>query len=238
MAPKSSGGEEEGVIDPKADALLRKMSAYVSGLKSFGVEATTVDEHYTSGGQKVQELKESKLTVQRPGQVRIDRTTQHGHATLRSDGQHFMLAQREKHIYATAPAPADLDGQLDTLRDRLQVEAPGGDLLIKDPYTRLTDGVLEGHYIALEPIGEVMAHHLFMSSKNIDWQIWIQDGPRPIPLRYVITSKDMPSHPQFTLELRGWQMDIAPSDDTFSTAPPAGAKRVEFAAPGSAQPNP
>ena len=35
--------QEEGVIDPKADAALKKMGAYLAGLKSFRVESETVD---------------------------------------------------------------------------------------------------------------------------------------------------------------------------------------------------
>jgi hypothetical protein len=63
-APPSKGSrEEEGVIDPKADAQLKKMSDYLAGLKSFRVDTVAIDEKVTTDGQKIQELKENKLTV-------------------------------------------------------------------------------------------------------------------------------------------------------------------------------
>jgi hypothetical protein len=92
--------------------------------------------------------------------------------------------------------------------------------------------VLTGRYIGLEPVGNVMAHHLAMTEKDVDWQIWIEDGPRPVPLRYVITTKDLPSRPQFTVEMRNWQENPPLSKDDFAFAPPAGARRIEFATPG------
>ena len=76
-----------------------------------------------------------------------------------------------------------------------------------------------------------MAHHLAVTKKNVDYQIWIQDGPQPLPLRYVVTGKDMRGSPQFTIELRNWQPNAPVPDDSFAFTPPAGAKKVAFAPP-------
>jgi hypothetical protein len=68
---KSATAEKEGVIEPKADAALHRMSNYLSGLNTFRVDTTTVDETKVSkNGQKIQELAESKIAVRRPGEVR------------------------------------------------------------------------------------------------------------------------------------------------------------------------
>lgn len=233
-APKS-GTETEGVIDPKADAALHRMSDYLAGLKSFRVDTTVVDEKITTEGQKIQELKESKIALKRPGELRVDRFGPNGHAVFRDDGKQFSLYNADKNVYAEAPAPAGLDAAIDDARDRLNVEAPGADLLVSNPYAELIDGVTVGRYIGLEPIGSVKAHHLAVTKDNVDYQIWIQDGPQPVPLRYVITSKDMTGQPQFTIEFRNWQANAPISDDTFAFTPPAGAKRVDPTAPKSAE---
>jgi hypothetical protein len=75
-----------------------------------------------------------------------------------------------------------------------------------------------------------MAHHLAATRKNgISYQLWIQDGPQPLPLRYVVTGQDMRGAPQFTIELRNWQPNAQVSDDSFAFTPPKGARKVEFA---------
>jgi hypothetical protein len=221
-------GEEEGTIDPKADAALHRMSDYLHSLKSFGVTTTTIDEHVTTHGQKVQEVQHSKMVVRRPGELRVERVSPNGHSVLRDDGKQFSAYNKEKNVYATAAAPADLDAAVDDFRERLHVDAPGGDLIVSDPYKALIDGTVTGHYVGLEPIDGVMAHHLAIQKKDVDWQIWIKDGPDAVPLRYVITSKDMKTQPEFTIELRDWQPDVQVANDTFAFTPPAGAKRVEF----------
>src|SRR5580704_766049 len=208
-----SGTDREGVIDPKADAVLHRMSDYLVSLKSFRVDATSVDEKLTTDGQKIQEIKESKIAVKRPGDLRVDRTGPKGHAVFRDDGKQFSLYVPDRNVYAVAPAPAELDAAIDEARDHLSIDAPGGDLLVSDPYADLVDGIKVGQYIGLEPVGSVMAHHLAMTKGNVDYQIWIEDGATPVPLRYVITSKDMAGQPQFTIDLRNWQPNAAISAD-------------------------
>jgi hypothetical protein len=232
---RGSSTEQEGVIDPRADAALRRMSDYLGSLESFRVDTTSVDEKFTTDGQKIQELEEQKISVRRPGQLRVDRVGPNGHAVFRTDGRCFSFYNSDKNVYAAGPAPATLEAAIDRARERLQIDAPGGDLLVRDSYDGLIDGVTVGRYIGLEPIGSVNAHHLAMTEKNVDYQIWIQDGPEPVPLRYVITSKDLPGQPQFTIDLRNWQPNAAISEDTFAFSPPAGARRVALTAQQTAR---
>src|SRR5262249_37443947 len=101
--------QKEGVIDPKADAELRRMSDYLNGLKTFRVETTTIDEHFTKDGHKVQELKESKLAVKRPNQLAVDRIGPRGRALFRYDGKQFTIYGASKNQFAIASAPPKMD---------------------------------------------------------------------------------------------------------------------------------
>ena len=219
--------EEEGVIEPQADAVLHRMSDYLAGLKAFRMETTLVDEKVTTEQQKIQEVKESKIAVKRPGQLRIDRAGPKGHAVFRDDGKQFTLYHSEKNVYTDAPAPATIDAAVENA-ERLAIDAPGGDLIVSNAYAALMDGVQVGRYVGLEPIGNVQAHHLAMRKKDVDFQLWIQDGPQPVPLRYVIVSKDMPTQPEFTLEMRSWDVNATISDDEFKLDIPQGAKRIDL----------
>src|SRR4051812_36912052 len=82
---------KEGTIDPKADAVLKRMCGYMSGLKSLRVDTTTVDEKVTTEGQKIQEIKESHLEMQRPNQLAIDRVGPQGRALFRYDGKQIAV---------------------------------------------------------------------------------------------------------------------------------------------------
>ncbi len=232
-AAKSAAAERAGAIDPKADAALHRMSDYLSGLKTFRVDTITVDEtKVDKEGQKIQQLAESRFAVRRPSDLRIDRVSANGRVVFRDDGKQLSVVNSDKNIYATAPAPAKLDQAADEARKQLQVDAPGVDLLASNPYDALTEGVTEGRYIGLVPMGGgVMAHQIAVIRKNVSYQIWIQDGPQPLPLRYVVTGRNMRGSPQFTIQLRNWQPNANVPADSFAFTPPAGAQKVAFAPP-------
>jgi hypothetical protein len=230
---KSAAAGTAGVIEPKADAALHRMSNYLASLKTFRVDTTTVDETKVSkNGQKIQEVAESKMAIRRPGELRIDRNGPNGHVVVRDDGRQFSVYNSDKRTYATAPAQGDLQQAADQAREQLHVDAPGIDLIGTNSYANLTDGVTEVRYIGLVPMGGgVMAHQLAATKKDVTYQIWIQDGPVPLPLRYVVTGRDMAGSPQFTIELRNWQPNAPVTGSSFMFTPPAGAKKVAFAPP-------
>jgi hypothetical protein len=230
-AAKNTPAANPRAIEPKADAALRRMSDYLASLKTFRVETVTVDEtHVDKSGQKIQVLADSTFTLRRPGEMRIDRVGPNGHVVFVDDGKQLSVYNKDKNIYATAPAPAKLDEAADVARKQLQVDAPGVDLIASNPYDALTEGMTEARYIGLEPMGTgVMAHHLAVTKKDVTYQIWIEDGPQPLPLRYVVAGKDMRGSPQFTIELRNWQPNAPAPPDTFAFKPPAAAKKVAFA---------
>jgi hypothetical protein len=233
--PKGAAATEpEGVMDPKADAALKKMSTYVGGLGSFRVDTKTVDEKVTTTGQKIQEVQQSKVTVQRPGSLSVERISPRGHAVLKDDGNEIGLYNKEKNVYATAKAPPTIDAAVEAARDKLHAEAPAADLLVANPYDVLVDGTIEGRYVGLEPLDGVMAHHIAISKKDNDLQLWIKDGPEAVPLRYVITTKDVKGQPQFTAELTNWQPNVTVSKEVFLFTPPAGAKKITVSAQSKA----
>ena len=51
-----------------------------------------------------------------------------------------------------------------------------------------------------------------------------------MPLRYVITSKDMPGQPEFTIEMRNWEPNAPVSDQQFVLSSPPGARRISLGA--------
>jgi hypothetical protein len=76
----------------------------------------------------------------------------------------------------------------------------------------------------------VECEHLAFRSPDLDWQLWVEIGARPIPRKYVITSKHVAGAPQYTLRIKEWKTDVPVAADAFAFKPPADAKRVELVA--------
>jgi hypothetical protein len=143
------------------------------------------------------------------------------------DGKTMSLYCAANHTYGTVPARPTLDATIDAARTRFQIEAPGADLLFSHPYEILTEQVTGGQLIGRETIDGVAANHLAFVGEDIDWQVWIQDGPQPLPLRFVITTKTMKEQPEFSVRLSHWDPQATLPETTFAFQPPPGSKRVE-----------
>ena len=217
-------------VDPKADALLRSMSAQLARMKTFVVETNHSTEVVTKDGQKVELLGDSKVTVERPNKLRSERAGADRDVIMYYDGKTISLYGKRANLYATTAAPNTIDKAIDFARDRLDLEAPAADLLYADAYQALMDDVVSGTYVDKEQIGDRMCHHLAYRGNETDWQIWIEDGPRPLPCRFEITSKNEPGQPEFVVTINHWTVDPALPADTFVFNPPRGASRIDFMA--------
>jgi hypothetical protein len=217
-------------IDPKADALLRKMSTDLADLQAFRFKADHVMEVVTKQGEKIQSVAESSVSVQRPNQLRVDRMGPLGGATVYYDGTTLSIYGKRDHLYATTKAPGNLDATIDFARDQLAIDAPGADLLYSAPYAALTEDVVSGRYMGAEPVGNRMCHHLAFRGHETDWQLWVEDGPRALPCRYVINSKRVIGSPEYAVTLSSWNLAPAFPPETFAFTPPPEAGKVDFVA--------
>ncbi len=76
-------------------------------------------------------------------------------------------------------------------------------------------------------IGGTECDHLAARGEEVDWQIWIAQGERPYPCRYVITTKKVLQVPQYSVQIRDWKTgsEVAAGDFGFTNA--TSAKQVE-----------
>ena len=72
--------------------------------------------------------------------------------------------------------------------------------------------------------------HLAFRGEDTDWQIWIQLGDRPLPRKYVITSKAEAAAPQYTVVIKDWKTDAQLSANAFAFTPPPGAQKLDIKA--------
>jgi hypothetical protein len=215
-------------IGPKARQVLKQMSGTMQEMEAFRFKAAHETDVVMNSGQKVQLGAESEVVVERPDHVRSERKGELADVTLYYDGDQVTLFGERSGFYATADAPPTIDETVDFLRDRLGMEVPAGDLLYSDFYQVMLEDAVSGEYVGRAMVRGVSTHHLAFRGQNVDWQIWVEDSPRALPRKYVITSKDMDQAPQFTVELYDWETMKDVPDDAFTFVPPAGAERISF----------
>lgn len=228
QADGAKEGAKAGAVDPKADKLLRKMSTELAGMTKFQFDASHVMEVVTKEGEKIQSVAESTVQAQRPNKLRTDRMGPMGGATVYYDGKTISVYGKRDNLYATSKAPDKLDAAIDFARDQLSIDAPGADLLYSNAYEVLMEDVVSGRYLGSEPVGNRVCHHLAYRGNETDWQIWIEDGPRALPCRFVINSKKEQGSPEYVLSTSNWKAEPPFPAGTFAFKPPPDARKINF----------
>ena len=85
-----------------------------------------------------------------------------------------------------------------------------------------------GFVVGQSIVAGVKCSHLAFRGAEVDWQIWIEDGDKPLPRKFMITTKQVSGAPQFTVLIRSWDVATKLSNQEFTFTPPKGAKKIEF----------
>jgi hypothetical protein len=213
----------------EADAkkLLKEMSDYVTSQKAISFSYDAGLEVMTKDEQKLSLLSSGEMVVNRPDKMRFSRSGGFADIEGMFDGKTVTLFGKNANVYVQADAPGSFDQLVTDLQEKFRRPLPAADLLLTNSYDELMSDVIDIKDLGSGVIGGVDCDYLAFRKKEVDFQVWIAQGSKPYPCRMSITSRAVPGHPQYTIQLRGWKTgaDVAAADFTFKNT--TNAARVE-----------
>lgn len=213
-----------------ADKILKAMSDYVGGQKSISATFDSDIEVITPDLQKIQFTSSGQLQLSRPDKLRVRRTGGYTDVEMIYDGKTVTLSGNHTKAYVQQDMTGSTDQMIDQVQAKLGTAMPGTDLLLTNSFDVLMADVIDGRYIGQGVVDGVECEHLAFRNADTDWQIWVETGARPIPRKYVITSKAVAGAPQYTLRIKDWKTDAATGADAFTFKPDADAKKIAIEA--------
>ena len=212
--------------EANAKSLLKAMSDYLAAQKAISFDYDSNLELISTQQQKIALASSGKVTLNRPDKLHATRTGGFANVEMVFDGKALTLLGKNANLYAQVDAPGTIDQLVDVLRDKYHRPVPAADLLMADPYKELMPQVTDAKDLGSGVIHGIECDHLAFRTKEVDWQIWIAQGARPYPCRYVVTSKKVTGWPQYTLDIWGWRAGTEVASDAFKLEIPAGAKQL------------
>lgn len=218
-----------GARADEADArkLFKAMSDYMAAQKVISFQFETDLEIVTKDKQKLALASSGKVTMNRPDKVRITRTGGFAEAEFLFDGKTLTLLNKTTNLYGQLEVPGTIDHLIDELRDKYRKPVPGADLLLSDVYDKLMVNVVNVKDLGSGVIGGVECDHLAFRKKEVDFQIWIAQGSRPYPCRYVITSTKVDQAPQYSATIWDWKTGEGVGSEDFSFKNATSAKKAD-----------
>lgn len=225
--PQSARAQPEGVA-PEASRLLKTSTDFLARQQQFSLDTESSIEVVLASGQKIQFDYTAKVSVERPNKMRAERTGALVDQIFYYDGESLTLHNPAGNYYAAIAAPGTLEEMLDFARERLDVVAPAADLLYQNAYDILMQEVTSGFVVGKGAVDGVGCDHLAFRAPHVDWQVWIEDGARPLVRKLVITTRDKRNAPQFAVVVKNWDFEAKFPAETFRFVPPKCPEKVEF----------
>ena len=105
---------------------------------------------------------------------------------------------------------------------------PLADFLFKDPYQSVRANVQYGFDLGVTQVNGESCRVLGFVEKDIDWQIWISDGPQLTPCKLVITVQD--AAVAAAIQRRIHRVEFFPriAEPVFTAVVPPGTRQIPF----------
>lgn len=222
---------EVSTVTPEAQAVLNRMSAYMKTLKAFSIQSNATRDEVVAFGYKLQHNESSNLVVQSPNKLRSEVVGDIRDRTFIYDGKNLVIYSPDDNVYATAPAPDTLAKLIGGLLNA-GIEMPMIDVLFQANNGNLAEDVRGGILVGETLIEGVACDHLAFRQADADWQIWVEQGARPLLKKLVVTTRYEVGDPQYTATLH-WNLNPKIDKNTFVFTAPKGASAIPFADPAA-----
>lgn len=218
--------------DPEARALLFAMAEFMVKTSAFSVTIRSGYEAIQADGQRIEFGEKRRITLQRPDRIRVDVQRSDGDRGLvLYDGKTLTAFKADDNIFARLEKNGTVDEMIVYMVRDLRMTLPLARMFLSRFPQSLDKMITSSNVIEHDFLFDVPTDHLAVRSEEVDLQIWVTKGDRPLPRRVVITYKAVPGAPQFWAELSDWDLSPKIAAETFSFVPPAGAEQIPFLAP-------
>jgi hypothetical protein len=219
-----------GVVADEAQArqILKSMTDYVSAQRAISFDYDATLEIVTKDQQKLELASSGTVSLARPDKVRMTRSGGFVDIETVFDGRTLTVLGRNKNVYTQVVTPGSIDRLVDELQNTYDRPLPAADLFLTRAYDELMAEVIDVKDLGSGVIGGAECDYLAFRTKDVDWQIWVAQGARPHPCRYVITSKRVANEPQYSIQLRNWQTGDEVAAVDFDFKAPAGARQIQL----------
>jgi hypothetical protein len=217
-------------IEPKARQIFAQMGKYLVDAKQFSFRARDMMDEVLDSGMKIQLSTTKRIAVRRPDRVTVQLVGDGINERVWYDGRTLSIHNRDANSYAVLEVPNNIDQMIDYVAQTFGVVMPLADLLFSDLHESTLRDVWFGFYVGLHDVLGSPCHHLAFRQNAVDWQIWIEEGDKPLPRKLVITYKSLPGQPEFIAFLDEWNLSPELPDEIFVFKPPAGATKIDMQA--------
>ena len=215
--------------DEKAIDVLKSMVAFKATLDQVVLHSVNLTDARLGAGLMVSNSTEVHVSIDRPGSLRISSFDGVQTKELFFHGGTLTVFNSENRYYAQASIPEEIEAAMEFALEELDVEAPMMDMIYRDVSTQLISSQETILYLTDKArVAGTDCHHIAIRGDEVDVQLWVEEGDRPVPRKVMITSKWEGGSPRFIANMQ-WDLEPDFKPDTFQFKAPEGSVNIGFA---------
>ncbi|SNS19791.1 hypothetical protein SAMN06295912_102224 [Sphingomonas laterariae] len=232
-APAATTGE----VDKQALAALQVAVDYLRKLKSFELRVEATSDEVVDDDTKIELIDQVRYDFTGPDKLFIDWRSDRVSRQLYFNGKTATVFAPRMGYYASLAMPGTVEDFLLSAAQDYGIIFPLPDIFlwaIKTVPPYKAQRALRVGYARIA--GADTDQYLFRDG-DVDWQVWIERGERPLLRKIVLTSRTDPLQPKYSALLQ-WNLNPELTPDRFTFQPPEGTRPIDivnFRAAGAAQ---
>ena len=215
-------------VDPAATQILKRMTEYLGSLQKFSVHTQNTLEDVLDSGHRVDFDVSANVIISRPNKLKAERSGDLINQIFYYDGKTLTLYNPSDKVYAREPVTGTIEEMLDFARESLGLIVPVADLVYRNAFPLLMQDVTFAAVVGKSVINGVKCDHLLFSRPGVDFQVWVANGSKPLPFKYVVTDTGTPALMSITTVMSDWKTSPTVTDSQFVFVSPKGAKQITF----------
>ena len=202
------------IVEKYALDRLKQMSEKLASTKAFTFHASSFIEVPAVTGQFLTLFTDSDIALQRPNKLRVDVSGDVPSFQLYFDGAKLSAFDPQKNLHSVSDPLATIDEMLDFVLTKAQINFPSADFMYSNPYAVMTKNLTHAIVVGPSMVNGVPCEHFAYMEPGLNWEIWIENGTRALPLRLAMTYKQVPNFPRFMVEYKDWNLNPKLKADT------------------------
>lgn len=199
----------------------------MSSQKSVEIEAVVTEDEVYDDAHKLQFGGTMNILLKRPAQLFVTNRSDYQNTQAYLNNGVFTLFDDDVNVYAQAPAPGTIGEALATVYATIGTVPGGAELFSGHAYELLVGKARKVIYVGKSNVNGNSCHHIAGILPDMDWQLWVRAEGEPVLCKYIVTDRDTPLAPQYTMTFTQWKSNAELSDKQFEFQPPADAEAID-----------
>ena len=222
----ASAGESQK--DSKALDVLNAMAAYTGSVDQFAIKGEVFADARLDAGLIVSNPTEIVIKIDRPGSLFLQSFDGLNTKKIYIHKGKLTLFNTETNFFAQAQVPEAIKEAMQFAIDEFDLEMPLAELLFANSAIALLTGQDTVLYLTDKSrVSGVDCHHIAIRGKEIDLQLWVEEGEQPTVRKMSMSMKWEGGSPR-TIALMNLSKTDGLDSKTFEFKPPEGAQEIRF----------